>query len=99
MPLITSVGSKVASDGGGCPLPLASTTGSPRSRLRADTLHVAIVSLPGGVTVAVMLTGELTRLPSAGPVQVSVGTGPVAAVTLIVTNAGADANPRRSTAT
>jgi hypothetical protein len=66
--------------------------------LRADTLHVLIVCPLGGATVAVTPTGAATRLPSAGAVHVTVGTGPVAAVTLIVTNADDELTPLKSTA-
>ena len=56
-PLISSVGSNVASVAGGDPLPVASTTGVPRSTLRAETVQLAIVSPAGGAMVAMTVDG------------------------------------------
>src|SRR5882757_6160416 len=99
VPLISSVGSKVASVCGGAPLPDASTTGVPPSRLRTETFHCVMVWPVGGVMLAVMPTGAVTRLPLAGEEIATVGGEPAAAVTLTVTRAGVDTNPGRSTAT
>src|SRR5215210_633969 len=97
-PLTSMVGSKVASVPGGAPVPLARTTGVPRSRFSVVTFHRSIVRPAGGAMLALTGTGAVTFEPSAGVVPLTVGTGPGAAVIVIVTNAGADSTPRMSVA-
>ena len=54
-------------------VPLPSTTGVPRSWLRAVTLHSSIVSPAGGATSAVTAVGAVTFEPSTGVTWSTVG--------------------------